>query len=164
MQIRDALPVELAEIGEIRVQAYRAGGFLAKESHYEPTLRSLGGDGRGQVLVAEEPGGRLIGTVMLQLWPQAEEIVRGPDEAEVRALAVRPDAHGSGVGKALVAAVIERAARNGVRHLVLCSQPDMAAAHRVYENAGFTRLPDRDWSPTAELTLIAYGLRLAKSS
>jgi GNAT superfamily N-acetyltransferase len=164
MQIRDALPAELAEIGEIRVEAYRAGGFLALESHYEPTLRVLGADGTGQVLVAEEPDGRLVGTVMLQLWPQAEEIVRGPDEAEVRALAVRPEVAGSGVGKALVAAVIERAARSGVRHLVLCSQPDMAAAHRVYENAGFTRLPERDWSPTAELTLIAYGLPLAKSS
>lgn len=164
MQIRDALPPELAEIGEIRVEAYRAGGFLALESGYEPALRSLGADGHGQVLVAEEPGGRLIGTVMLQLWPQAEEIVRGSDEAEVRALAVRPAAHGSGVGKALVAAVIERAARNGVRHLVLCSQPDMAAAHRVYEDAGFTRLPERDWSPNASVTLIAYGLRLAKSS
>jgi ribosomal protein S18 acetylase RimI-like enzyme len=124
----------------------------------------LGADGTGQVLVAEEPDGRLVGTVMLQLWPQAEEIVRGPDEAEVRALAVRPEAAGSGVGKALVAAVIERAARHGVRHLVLCSQPDMAAAHRVYQDAGFTRLPERDWSPTAELRLIAYGLPLAKSS
>lgn len=164
MQIRDALPAELAEIGEIRVEAYRAGGFLALESHYEPTLRALGADGTGQVLVAEEPGGRLIGTVMLQLWPQAAEIVRGPDEAEVRALAVRPEAVGRGVGRALVAAVIERAARRGVRHLVLCSQPDMIAAHRVYQDAGFTRLPERDWSPTAELTLIAYGRPLVKSS
>jgi GNAT superfamily N-acetyltransferase len=164
MQIRDALPVELAELGELRVNAYRADGFMSLESDYEPTLRGLGADGHGQVLVAEREDGVLIGTVMLQPWPQAGEIVRGPDEAEVRALAVRPDARGSGVGKALVAAVIERAGRNGVRHLVLCSQPGMAAAHRVYEDAGFTRLPDRDWSPNAHVTLIAYGLRLAKSS
>src|SRR5215469_9873517 len=164
MQIRDARPAELAEVGEIRVAAYRAGGFLSVESHYEPTLRTLGADGHGQVLVAADPGGRLIGTVMLQLWPQAAEIVRGPDEAEVRALAVRPDAGGGGVGKALVAAVIERAAREGVRHLVLCSQPDMATAHRVYEGAGFTRLPDRDWSPIPDLTLLAYGLLLGQAS
>jgi GNAT superfamily N-acetyltransferase len=164
MRIRDARPHELAEIGELRIDAYDSGGFLPAGSGYAPTLRALGADGRGQVLVAEDADGTLIGTIMLQLWPQAAEIVRGSDEAEVRALAVRPAARGGGVGKALVAAVIDRAARHGVRHLVLCSQPEMAAAHRVYEDAGFTRLPDRDWSPVPQVRLLAYGLPLAENS
>jgi len=164
MQIRDARPDELAEIGELRVEAYRSGGFLPAGSGYAPTLRALGADGQGYVLVAEDADGTLIGTIMLQLWPQAGEIVRGSDEAEVRALAVRPEARGGGVGKALVAAVIDRAARKGVRHLVLCSQPEMAAAHRVYEDAGFTRLPERDWSPVPQLWLLAYGLPLPENS
>lgn len=164
MQIRDAQPGELAEIGELRVAAYRNGGFLPAGSDYAQTLRALGADGRGQVLVAAAPDGTLVGTVMLQLWPQAEEIVRGPDEAEVRALAVRPEARGSGVGKALMAGVIDRAVQRGVRYLVLCSQPEMAAAHRVYEDAGFIRLPERDWSPVPQVRLLAYGLLLPESS
>ena len=66
MQIRDAQPGELAEIGELRVAAYRSGGFLPAGSSYAQTLRALGADGRGQVLVAEAPDGTLLGTVMLQ--------------------------------------------------------------------------------------------------
>jgi hypothetical protein len=37
----------------------------------------------------------------------------------------------------------------------------MKTAHRLYEAAGFTRLPDRDWSPEPSVVLLAYGLRLA---
>jgi ribosomal protein S18 acetylase RimI-like enzyme len=97
---------------------------------------------------------------MLRTWPHAEQVVTGPDEAEVRALAVAPAGQGRGTGRALLRAVIDRAARQGVRHLVLCTQPEMRAAHHLYEQAGFRRLPDRDWSPTAGVSLLAYGLHL----
>lgn len=162
MRIRDARPDELAEVGQIRVAAYRADGFLSPTSEYEPMLRALGADGQGHVLVAERQGAGLIGTVMLQPWrPDGGEIMTGPDEAEIRALAVRPEARGDGTGRALLAAVIDRAAGGGVRHLVLCTQENMKAAHRLYADAGFTRLPERDWSPLPDVSLLAYGLRLA---
>jgi len=161
MMIRDALPAEFEEVGEIRVAAYRADGFLAPDSSYEPRLRTLGADGLGQVLVAERPDGRLAGTVMLRGWPSAGQIVQGPGEAEIRALAVRPEARGAGVGRALLAAVLDRAVREQVRNLVLATEPEMKVAHRLYEEAGFTRLPDRDWSPEAGVLLLACGLQLA---
>ncbi|HEY2506199.1 MAG TPA: GNAT family N-acetyltransferase [Streptosporangiaceae bacterium] len=188
MLIRDANPDELAEIGAIRVAAYLADGFLSgSDDGYGPHLRDLGADGVDPVLVAVDDGvdaageavgpanaaGKaaarpagpaLLGTVMLQVWPRAGEIVRGPDEAEIRALAVRPEARGAGVGKALVAAVIARAAGVGVRHLVLCSQTEMKTAHHLYEEAGFARLPDRDWEPVPGVMLLAFGLELDHSS
>jgi ribosomal protein S18 acetylase RimI-like enzyme len=160
MLIRDAAPSELAQAGAIRVAAYRADGFLAAESSYEPRLRTLGADGAGHVLVAVNDAGELVGTVMLQGWPQAGEVVAGPDEAEIRALAVLPAARGTGAGRALLAAVIARAADEKVRHLVLSTQPEMKAAHRLYGAAGFARLPDRDWSPEPGVSLLAYGLVL----
>jgi ribosomal protein S18 acetylase RimI-like enzyme len=119
-------------------------------------LRALGSDGDGTVLVAVD-GGRIVGTVML---PSDGQVVAGPDEAEIRALAVAPDGQGKGTGAALLRAAIERAARGGVRHLVLLTQPEMLAAQRLYQRAGFRRLPDRDWSPAPGATLLAYGLRL----
>jgi GNAT superfamily N-acetyltransferase len=149
----------MAEVGAIRVQAYRADGFLSPDSRYEPSLRSLGSDG-GHVLVAVADDDSLAGTVTLQYWPQAGQVVTGPDEAEIRALAVRPDARGEGVGRALLTAVIERAAAQSVRHLVLCTQADMKTAHHLYEQAGFVRLPARDWSPEPGEDLLAYGLAL----
>jgi ribosomal protein S18 acetylase RimI-like enzyme len=157
--VRDARPDELDGIGDLRVAVYRADGFLSATSGYAATLRSLGADGQAEVLAAVD-GGQVVGTVTLQGWP-AGQMARGPGEAEVRALAVAPGARGRGVGAALVAAVIERAAGQGIRQLVLLTLPDMRAAHRLYSQAGFSRLPDRDWSPRPGEVLLAYGLVLA---
>jgi ribosomal protein S18 acetylase RimI-like enzyme len=163
--VRDARPDELAEIGDLRVAAYEAGGFLSDASHYGETLRTLGHDGIGQIMVAvdREGDGRrpILGTVMLQLWPDAGHVVRGPGEAEFRALAVAPGARGRGVGRVLLRAVIDRARASGVRHLLLCTQTTMLAAQHLYTEAGFRRLPERDWNPVPGFTLLAYGLELA---
>jgi ribosomal protein S18 acetylase RimI-like enzyme len=162
MLIRDAHPDELGEIGEIRVGAYLADGFLSPGSGYALRLRELGADGLGPVLVAVDEATRaLIGTVMLQVWPEGGEVVKAPGEGEVRALAVRPDARGAGAGRALLAAVVERARTVGVSHLLLLTQPEMKAAHHLYEEAGFDRLPERDWSPAPGVMLLAYGMVLA---
>ena len=169
MLIRDARPDELETVGEIRVAAYLADGFLSADSAYTPRLRALGADGDGDVLVAVGEGadgaGRdeILGTVMVRNWPGGD-LLRSPDEAEVRALAVAPGARGLGIGRKLVTAVIERARTSGVRHLVLASQPDMVTAHRLYAEAGFTRLTERDWAPAPGVTLLAFGLRLGASS
>jgi ribosomal protein S18 acetylase RimI-like enzyme len=161
--VRDALPSELPAIGDLRVGAYQAGNFLSDASNYGEVLRTLGFDGTGQILAAVGAAGDLLGTVMLQFWPHGEHVVRGPDEAEVRALAVAPQAQGQGVGRALLRASIDRATGRGLRHLVLCTQTTMAAAQRLYTSAGFVRLPDRDWDPVPGFTLLAYGLPLARS-
>lgn len=158
--IRAALPSEFAEIGDIRVSAYQADGFLSANSRYASTLRGLGTAGDGHILVAVDDG-QLLGTVMLQHWPHAGQVVLGPDEAEIRALAVALAGRRRGTGRALIRAVTDRAASDGIRHLVLCTQSDMRAAHHLYEQAGFHRLPERDWSPEPHVTLLVYGLILA---
>lgn len=160
--VRDALPGELAEVGEIRVAAYRTGGHMSPDSGYAPVLRALGSTGDGTVLVAVDgqDDGRIFGTVMLQHWADGGQLVTSRDEAEVRALAVSPEGQGRGTGRALLLAAIERAERAGVRNLVLLTQPDMRAAQHLYQQAGFRRLPDRDWSPRPGVTLLAYGLQL----
>jgi ribosomal protein S18 acetylase RimI-like enzyme len=158
LNVRIASDDELAEIGELRVAAYTAQGMLAT-SPYADVLRDLGVSTPGDVLVAEADG-RAIGTVMFEPFHPGSEIARAPDEAEVRALAVTPEAQGRGTGRALVSAVIERAIASGTRHLLLSTRPTMAAAQHLYRAAGFTRLPERDWSPAPGFTLIAYGLRL----
>lgn len=173
MQIREATAEDMAEVGEIRITAYLAGGFISADSGYAPHLRALGADGNGQVLVAVAPSqqaadgqadpagaGRVVGTIMLQVWPHTGPTVKGPGEAEIRALAVRPEVQGGGIGELLLRRVIERATVTGVRHLVLCTEPEMRAAHKLYERAGFARLHERDWSPTPQVNLLVYGLRL----
>jgi len=158
--VRDARPDELASIGDLRVAAYRADGFLPADSGYAATLHALGADGRGEVLAAVD-GGQVVGTIMLLAWPGGE-LPQSPSEAEVRALAVAPHARGRGIGAALVSAAVERAASRGVRQLLLLTLPEMRAAHRLYGEAGFARRPDRDWSPRPGTILLAYGLMLTR--
>ena len=168
MRIRDARLDELERIGEIRVAAYLADGFLSADSTYVPRLRALGAHGDGEVLAAvredAEGSGRdeILGTIMIRRWPGGQ-LIRAPDEAEIRALAVAPDSRGHGIGRTLISAVVERARASGLRHLVLASRPDMVIAHHLYGEAGFARLPERDFAPMPGVTLLAFSLRLDAS-
>jgi ribosomal protein S18 acetylase RimI-like enzyme len=159
--VRPARRAELAAVGELRVTAYLAQNLLSAHPAYADTLRALGADGRGEVLVAVDRDGdgdghEILGTIMLDPWHAGSEIARGPDEAEIRGLAVAPAAQGRGVGLTLVREVIDRATARGARRLLLSTQPAMTAAQRLYVAAGFARLPELDWSPTPGLTLLAY--------
>jgi ribosomal protein S18 acetylase RimI-like enzyme len=163
VMIRDARPAELTVAGQLRVAAYQAGGHLSPSSQYAATLAALGTADDGQVLVAVQDD-QILGTIMLQPWPHAGEVVTEPEEAEIRALAVATDGQGKGIGRALLQAVIGRAVRDGIARLVLLTQPDMLAAQNLYQHAGFRRLPERDWSPAPGVTLLAYGLDLPRST
>ncbi len=72
----------------------------------------------------------------------------------------RPGGRRGGIGRALLDAAIDRAVASGVRHLILCTRTDMHAAQQMYEKAGFCRLPARDWQPSPDMQLLAYGLVL----
>jgi ribosomal protein S18 acetylase RimI-like enzyme len=208
--IREARPGELAAVGDLRVAAYEAGGFL--NPRYAPELRALGTQGDGTVLVAIEADdppasaapaagpadiatgarlagageaataanpadgatgaaadggdgdGKIAGTIMLVTWPRAGELVGGPDEAEIRALAVAPGVQQGGVGTGLLLTALNWAELAGARRVVLSTLPEMRAAHRLYERNGFRRLPDRDWSPAPGVQLLAYALELGRAA
>ena len=87
------------------------------------------------------------------------EIAR-PDEGEFRMLSVAPGGQGQGVGAALVEHVLDHYRRAGARAVVLSSLVEMTSAHRLYARHGFTRLPERDWSPVPDVHLIAFGTTL----
>ena len=134
-------------------------------------MRGLGAGGDGEVFVATDHSAasgqqdeRIVGTIMLQPWPHAGEVVKGPDEAEIRALAVRPEIQGQGVGRKLLRHLLRRASDLRIGHLILCTEPTMHTAHRLYEQEGFTRMPERDWSPAPGTTLLVYGLRLGDAA
>jgi len=173
--LREAFAGEMSAVGALRVGAYEAQRLLDVNPPYAATLSALGTDGHGIVLVAAEDGavedgaaegkgntwaGGLLGTVMLELWHDGSEVARDQQEAEVRALAVAPQAQGRGVGRALMLAVIDRARAAGTRRLLLSTQPTMEAAQALYLTLGFARLPELDWSPAPGLTLLAFGMSL----
>ncbi len=159
--IREARPDEQAEVGELRVTAYRALGLLPHGSGYAQTLRGFGFGGDCAVLVAaDETGKGVLGTITLVPFDPASELAQDATEADIRAFAVAPDAQGQGVGQQLLLAVIECARRRGLRRLRLCTQPAMKAAQHLYAARGFSRTPEFDFEPVPGVVLRAYELAL----
>ena len=83
-------------------------------------------------------------------------MTEGRHEAAFRMLVVDPAVQGGGVGRLLVEECLDRARAAGKRRMVLSTDPRMTAAHRLYGRLGFTRLPDRDWSPVPGIDLLVY--------
>lgn len=157
--IRPVLASEYDVLGEITVHAYVRDGFLrGPRDPYAEYLRDVASRAEaGEVLVAVAGSGLLGGVALVPPGSPAAELA-GPADAEIRALAVAPDARGRGVGTALAGACVERARARGGARVVLCSQRQMLAAHRIYERLGFQRAPELDWRPLPEVTLWGYTL------
>lgn len=134
-------------VRRITLNAYLSAGHF-HQSH--PYLRILGDVERrakfAQVWLAEVDG-RATGTVMLTAAGQPYTEIARERELEFRMLAVDPSAQGLGVGRAIVAWILDHAQTlNDIDAVVLTSAAYMVPAHRLYESLGFKRVPDRDWS------------------
>lgn len=148
-------------MGLLTVEAYAADGFVTAEDPYAAVLADAAGrDREALVWVALDEEDRLIGTVTLVRPGTAMSEIAGPDEAEIRTLAVAAAARGRGVGAELTRRCVATAGDEGYAAVVLSSATWMAAAHRLYERMGFARVPGRDWSPRPDVSLLAYRLAL----
>ncbi|MGW1670751.1 GNAT family N-acetyltransferase [Streptomyces sp. NPDC002324] len=164
--IRDAAPDEYAALGEVTAQAYLGDGLLdfGESDQYLGELRDVAKRAAEAEVLMAVADGRVLGgvTFVPAGGPMAD--IAGAGEAEIRMLAVSPEARGRGVGEALVRACVERArAVEGCVRVVLSTQRSMHAAHRIYERLGFARTPERDWNPlpdVLDISLITYELTL----
>jgi ribosomal protein S18 acetylase RimI-like enzyme len=158
LRVEPATPADFARIAELTAGVYRDEGLAPEE--YQRELRDVAGRaGRAELLVARD-GDRVVGSVALVLSGDFREISDSDDEAAFRMLVVDPAVRGRGIGELLVRECLHRAGAAGKRRMVLSTDPGMRAAHRLYERLGFTRLPERDWSPLPGVHLMAYCLDL----
>ncbi|WP_286900034.1 GNAT family N-acetyltransferase [Thermocrispum sp.] len=161
--VRVARPEEYRRAGELVFEAYDADGHVAADPDPEfgAELRDAATRAEhGDLLVAEGPGGRLLGTVTVVLPGSPLAEVAQPGEAELRMLATDRAARGRGVGTALLEAAIARARAANARRIVLSTLPTMTAAHRMYARRGFVRAPHRDWEPAPDYPLLVFELEL----
>lgn len=159
--IRPARDEELAAVGELTVESYRANGYLEGGGPYALKLADAAPRAReAELLVAVDSSGALLGTVTIAPPGSPWSQVAAADELEFRMLAVAPEARGRGVGEALTRRAIDRATELRLRAVTLSSSVEMAAAHRIYERLGFYRTPEQDWQPNPEVTLLTYRLDL----
>ncbi|SDK56931.1 Ribosomal protein S18 acetylase RimI [Glycomyces sambucus] len=165
VDIREVRPAEYTALGDLTVDSYLRGGFLigGLQDGYTPRLRDVAERAASAtVLVAVEgEGDRLLGGVTIAFQGSPLMELGGDGDAEIRMLAVAPEAAGKGAGSALAAACVERArAEAGTKRIVLCSQREMTTAHRIYRRLGFEREPSLDWEPLPGVPLWAFSLAL----
>ncbi|HLM07610.1 MAG TPA: GNAT family N-acetyltransferase [Blastococcus sp.] len=159
VSVEPARPEDFDRIAELTVGVYVDGGLASPG--YTPQLADVAGRAsRSELMVARDGSGRVVGSVALVLDGDFGEITESDDEAAFRMLVVDPAVRGRGVGELLVTTCLDRARAAGKRRMVLSTDPRMTAAHRLYRRLGFTRLPERDWSPAPGIDLLVYVLDL----
>jgi ribosomal protein S18 acetylase RimI-like enzyme len=162
MEIRVAAPEEYAVVGELTVREYVAGGHVPPASPYVDSLRDAARRAEQALLLVAVEDGAVLGSVAFTNGGQPYANIAAPGEAEFRTLVVAERARRRGIGEALVRECVRRAREAGATALRLSSGPTMTGAHRMYDRLGFTRTPDRDWTPeSGGDPLLTYELDLA---
>jgi ribosomal protein S18 acetylase RimI-like enzyme len=157
VRVTRATPGDFGRIAELTAGVYR-DEELAPEEYLVRLADVAGRADQAELLVARahEGGSELVGSVALVLAGEFGEVLRSGDEAGFRMLVVDPAVRGRRIGELLVETCLDRARAAGKRRMVLSTDPRMQAAHRLYERLGFTRLPERDWSPLPGVSLMVY--------
>jgi len=161
VRTRRARPEDLAEAGEVTVAAY-AEHTAGDQDGYSDLLRDAARrDREAEVWVATpDDSEEILGTVTITPAGSPWREISREGEGEFRMLAVAPTSRGAGIGAGLLDLVIEHFRVEGATRVVMSTLPRMQAAQRIYERAGFVRMPERDWSPAEHIDLITYGLEL----
>jgi ribosomal protein S18 acetylase RimI-like enzyme len=159
LAVSPAGPGDFDGIADLSVRVY-VGGGLASEGYTSDLADVAGRASRAELLVVRDDNGHVVGSVALVLSGDFGEVTTSDEEAAFRMLVVDPAAQGRGLGTLLVTTCLDRARAAGKRRMVIATGTRMTAAQRLYERLGFTRLPERDWSPVPGIDLIVYSREL----
>lgn len=153
--IRPARDEDLAPVSRISVAAYEAAGQITAESPYRATLADAASRHRQAQLLVAEREGQVVGTVTICPADSPFAEVGLEDELEFRFLAVDPEHWGTGVADALMQACEDQARDRHARALMICVRDTNTGAATMYARRGFTRVPERDWTPLPDVHLLA---------
>jgi len=138
---RNARASDADEIAALWALANRARGAHFSETSLGVVRKRIGATAAIGKIAEEE--GRVVGVAILS--PARENGGRGepiPGLAHLNTVAVNPERWGMGIGRALVALIVEHARQVGYDELQLYVDENNERARRFYERDG--------WKPTGE--------------
>lgn len=147
VNIRPIDSTETTAVGELLVNAYILGGHLSADSPYTHELGDVGS--RLNYTWVAEIDGAIVGTICLcpSDGKSPAMLSRHHNEYEFRFLAISPKSWGNGVGQALVSECEAQALASGADMMVISVVDLNKRALQFYALQGYTRMPERDWSP-----------------
>ena len=170
-EIRRVNPDEYEELGRLTVAAYEQLPGMpsaAEQPEYYSMLYDAAGRANRpttELFVAVTSENELLGGVTfigdMKYYNSGGSAGVAVDSSGVRLLAVKPEARGLSVGKALTRACIQRAGEIGTSQVILHTTKSMEVAWRMYEKMGFVRYHDLDFH---QGELAVYGFRLIMSA
>lgn len=157
--MRPAVEDELDTIASLIVDAYAEYAAQMSPDAWSSFANEIanvrGRMADGELLVAEEDD-RIVGAVtMFTGWRGAQEGTMG-----VRLLSVPPENRGTGVGRTLMQACVDRARADGKRRLVFTTTQEMAIIRDLTESMGFARERSLDHEPAPGVRYEGYALDL----
>jgi GNAT superfamily N-acetyltransferase len=165
--VRNARPVEFAEIGKLMVQAYsQLEGFPKEDEqpNYYKMLANIGeltNKPETELLIAVSSDGKIAGGVVyfsdMKYYGSGGTATKEQNASGFRLLAVDPLTRGQGIGKLLTNECIRKATDKKVHQMIIHTTMAMQTAWKMYENLGFKRSEDLDFM---QGELLVYGFRL----
>ena len=154
--VRNARPEEFEEIGALMVQVYsQLEGFpkISEQPDYYKMLANVGAltnNPGTALLVAVNDENSIAGAVVyfneMKYYGSGGTATREENAAGFRLLAVDPAIRGKGIGKLLANECIKKARENKLGQVIIHTTMAMQTAWRMYEQMGFKRSEDLDFS------------------
>ncbi len=167
--IRNAKSEEYETIGSILIDVYSAlDGFPNKDVHptYYDYLENIGVQTENEAIelfVAIANTNEILGSVVyyhdVKYYNSPGTVTTQINCCGFRLLAVTPEARGKGIGKKLTQFCIEKAQQSTADFLIIHTTSAMKTAWKMYENMGFQRAKDLDFS-VGELEVFGFRYEL----
>jgi len=154
--VRNARPEEFEQIGALMVQVYsQLEGFpkISEQPDYYKMLANVGAltnNPGTALLVAVGDDDRIGGAVVyfneMKYYGSGGTATREENAAGFRLLAVDPAIRGKGIGRLLANECINTARENKLGQVIIHTTMAMQTAWKMYEQMGFKRSEDLDFS------------------
>ena len=165
--IRNAMPDEFEEIGNLLVRVYSGlDGFPKpnEQPNYYKMMGNIGGmisKPGAELIVAIFSDNKIIGTVVyfsdMKYYGSGGLAINETNASGFRLLAVDDEYRGMGIGNLLISACINKAKTDQANQLIIHSTMAMKTAWKMYEKIGFKRSEELDFM---QGNLQVFGFRL----